>query len=249
MTEPELIVADDAEAVARLAAQWLVEEGEAAVRARGSCSLALAGGTTPRAIHGRLVAEPLVGRLPWPRVEVFFGDERCVSPLDSESNYAMASSSLLERAPLEPGKVHRMEAERRDLDQAAADYAALLPDRLDVLLLGMGDDGHTASLFPRACALRERERRVVVVLDSPRPPPLRLTITPPVIEAARAVLVFAHGASKAPALARALSGPFDPFEVPIQLARRGTWIVDQAAAARAGSRPRGARSRAARPGP
>jgi 6-phosphogluconolactonase len=124
-----------------------------------------------------------------------------------------------------------MEAERPDREAAALAYARLLPSRIDVLLLGMGPDGHTASLFPGSAALHERERLVVPVVGA-KPPAERLTITPPVIEAARKVAVLAAGEDKAAMVARAVEGPLEPEAVPAQLARRGVWFLDRAAAAR-----------------
>jgi 6-phosphogluconolactonase len=165
----------------------------------------------------------------WSEVEVYFGDERAVPPDHADSNYRMVHEALLSRVPVPPGQVHRMEAERDDREAAALEYERLLPPRLDVLFLGMGHDGHTASLFPGSAALDERQRRVVAVIG-PKPPAGRLTITPPVIAAARSVAVLAIGDDKAATVARALEGPPDPQAVPVQLARRGVWFLDHAAA-------------------
>jgi len=225
-------IADDAEALAERAATWIAERLADAVDARGRASLALPGGRTPLPIYARLLAEPLRARVPWAALDVYFGDERCVPPDDPSSNYAGAREALLEPAGLDPKQVHRMQAERPDAAAAAADYAALLPERLDVLFLGIGEDGHTASLFPGRPAAAEETARVVVVEDSPKPPPRRLSITSPVIAGAHAVLVVATGAGKADAVARALEGPLAPAEVPVQAARGGTWLLDRAASAR-----------------
>jgi 6-phosphogluconolactonase/glucosamine-6-phosphate isomerase/deaminase len=124
-----------------------------------------------------------------------------------------------------------MEAERADRDQAAREYERLLAAPLDVLVLGIGQDGHTASLFPGSSALAERRRLVLPVLGT-KSPPERLTITPPVIESARRVAVIASGADKAAMVARSVEGPWAPEDVPAQLARRGHWFLDRAAAAR-----------------
>jgi 6-phosphogluconolactonase len=204
---------------------------EADLRERGHCAVALAGGGTPRPVYERLALDPYARRVGWAAVEVYFGDERAVPATDPESNFGMAAAALLDRVPIPASRVHRMEADARDADAAARAYERLLPDALDVLLLGVGQDGHTASLFPGAAALEERTRRVVPVIG-PKPPPRRLTITPPVIAAARRIVVLAAGADKAEAVARGLEGPWRPADCPVQLARRGIWFLDREAAAR-----------------
>jgi 6-phosphogluconolactonase len=223
----ELIVAATPAELTRAAAEWLGLEVTRAITERGACSLALAGGRTPEPVYRELAA---ASGIDWTRVVVFFGDERAVPPDHPESNYRMVSLALLARVPLPPGQVHRMEAERPDREAAAREYQRLLPPRLDVLLLGMGADGHTASLFPGSAALDERDRLVLPVTGA-KPPTERLTITPPVIEAARKVAVIAAGADKAAMVSRAIEGPLTPKAVPVQLARRGVWFLDHAAAA------------------
>ena len=194
----------------------------------GEGSVALSGGSTPEPVYRWLATarDPL-----WERMHVFFGDERCVPPGDPRSNYRMARETLLDPLGLPAGRVHRMEAERPDREAAAGAYDTLLPARLTVLMLGIGREGHTASLFPGSPALSERTLRVVPV-HAPATPPDRLTITPPVLEAAVHVLVLARGERKANAVARALEAPWAPEVCPAQLARRGTWILDPAAASR-----------------
>jgi 6-phosphogluconolactonase len=223
-----LTVVPDPEQLARPAAEWLEAEILASIRARGRCALALAGGRTPEPVYRELAQAADVD---WSRVSVFFGDERAVPPDDAESNYRMVRAALLSRVPIPAARVHRMEAERSDRDLAAREYERLLPAALDILVLGVGPDGHTASLFPGSAALDERRRLVVPVVGT-KPPAERLTITPPVIEAAQRVAVLVTGADKAAAVARALEGPLAPREVPAQLARRGAWFVDRAAAGR-----------------
>jgi 6-phosphogluconolactonase len=220
------VVAADEDQLARVAAEWLAEQVKHSVDRGGRCAFALSGGSTPRPAYERLAARPAV---PWPSVEVYFGDERAVPPTDPASNYRMAREALLDRVGLPPERVHRMEADDADLEAAAVRYAALLPDPLDLLVLGMGQDGHTASLFPGSPALRESARKVVTA-RAPVPPIERLTITPPVIAAARRVAVIVAGAAKAPVVARVLRGPWRPEELPAQLARHGTWLLDRAAA-------------------
>jgi 6-phosphogluconolactonase len=221
----ELIVSQPAE-LARQAAGWLGLEVTRAIGERGSCALSLAGGRTPEPVYRELASGSSID---WGKVDVFFGDERAIPPDHPDSNYHMLHRTLLSRVPIPAGQVHRMQAERVDREAAAREYERLLPPRLDVLVLGMGADGHTASLFPGSAVLDERQRLVVAVLGA-KAPPERLTITPPVIEAARKVAVIAIGVDKAPMLARAIEGPLEPKAVPVQLARRGVWFLDHAAA-------------------
>ncbi len=199
----------------------------AAIEARGAASVALAGGNTPRPIYAALATG---GRLDWNRIDVFFGDERAVPPDDPASNYRMAREALLEPARVPESRVHRMKAEQADLERAADDYAADLPMPLDLVVLGIGVDGHTASLFPGASTLEERHR-LVVPATGPAEPRTRLTITPPVIERARGVIVLATGSAKAPAVARAWDAGIRTSECPARLARNGVWLLDRAAAA------------------
>ncbi len=224
----ELVVVPTPPELARPAAEWLEREVARAIAGRGACALCLAGGRTPEPVYRALAS---ASSIDWSRVEVFFGDERAVPPDHPDSNYLMVYRVLLSRVPVPAGQVHRMEAERSDREAAAREYERSLPSRLDILVLGMGPDGHTASLFPGSAALDERQRLVVPVIGA-KPPPERLTITPPVIEAARRVAVMATGQDKAAMVARAIEGPPAPKDVPVQLARRGTWFLDQAAAGR-----------------
>ena len=224
----ELIVVPTPSELTRPAAEWLELEMTKAIAGRGACALCLAGGRTPEPVYRELAS---ASSIDWTRVVVFFGDERAVPPDHPDSNYLMVHRVLLSRVPVPAGQVHRMEAERSDQEAAAREYERLLPPRLDILVLGMGPDGHTASLFPGSAALDERQRLVLPVIGA-KPPPQRLTITPPVIEAARRVAVIATGEDKATMVARAIEGPLAPKDVPVQLARRGTWFLDQAAAGR-----------------
>jgi 6-phosphogluconolactonase len=203
---------------------------------QGRTSFALAGGTTPQTTYAALAGPPLRAIVPWHVIDVFFGDERAVPPDHPHSNYHMAMKALIEPLGLPAGHVHRMHADDADLAAAARAYDAILPDRLDLLLLGIGDDGHTASLFPGSPARSEQGRRVVPA-RAPHPPFDRLTITPPVIAAAHHVVVLAAGAGKADAVRRALADDADPVLVPAALARHGTWFLDTAAAAGLGAIP------------
>ena len=201
----------------------------AARNARAMVSVALAGGSTPRPVYAALAAR---GALDWNRIDIFFGDERAVPPDDPDSNYRMAREALFEPAGVPEERVHRMEAERQDLERAADEYAAGLPPAFDVMLLGIGQDGHTASLFPGSPVLEERSRLVVPV-TGPKEPRTRLTVTPPVIARAREIIVLATGSAKAGPVARALDPSTRVADAPVVLARRGTWILDEAAAAAA----------------
>jgi 6-phosphogluconolactonase len=225
----ELVVLERA-AFADSAARRLAAEIRRVLESRERCSLALSGGSTPRPVYLSLAAELPDGD-PWRRIDVFFGDERCVPPGDPASNYRMVREALLERVPVGRPQVHRMEGERADHDEAARAYEAVLPERLDLLVLGLGDDGHTVSLFPGAPSLAETHRRVIAV-SAPTSPRDRLTITPPVIRDARLTIGLVAGTPKADALARVIDGPYAPDRTPGQLARGGLWIADTAAAAR-----------------
>jgi 6-phosphogluconolactonase len=198
-----------------------------AVEERGICHVALAGGNTPRAVHAELATIP---DIPWGAVRFYFGDERCVPPDHAESNYRMARESLFEPLGIPADHVLRMEAESENKEAAAAKYADALPPRLDLVMLGMGPDGHTASLFPGYPAVTDT-RSCVVVGNSPKPPSFRLSLTPRTIRAARAVFVLVYGADKAPKVREALEGELDLDTVPVQVARGGTWFLDQASAA------------------
>lgn len=221
-----------------VAADTITRHVMSAIRRKGRCSLALAGGGTPRSVYERMALAPFAHDVAWESVSIFFGDERCVPPDDPQSNYGMASEALLQRVPIPVDSVHRMDGERADHDAAAGDYERLLPERLDVLLLGMGADGHTASLFPGSSALSERQRRVVSV-HAAASPPCRLTITPPVIHAAGTVIVMVTGSEKADAVARALEGDYAPDRTPVQHALDATWLLDRAAAQALAANPTG----------
>jgi 6-phosphogluconolactonase len=223
------VVVFDAAAYPSRAAAVVADAILNTITARGRCAIALAGGDTPRPVYRELGRLPAT-RVPWDRVHVFFGDERAVPLEHADSNFRAAHEALLRHVAIPPAQIHAMPAFKADLAAAAEDYDALLPDPLDLLILGMGTDGHTASLFPGSPALHEPVRRVVPV-TGPVPPLQRLTITPPVISRAREVIMLVTGSAKAGLVARALSGPWDPGQVPAQLARDGWWILDPPAAA------------------
>jgi 6-phosphogluconolactonase len=218
----------DSSSIANIAAQHIAAELVATIAKEGAVSLALAGGNTPRAIYEALAKIPGIN---WAAVSVYFGDERAVPPTDPDSNFQMAEAALFSRVALLPANIHRIHGEDPDHDAAARAYDALLPASISIMILGIGEDGHTASLFPGSPALNERTRRVLPVIG-PKPPPQRLSVTPKVIEAAGLCIVIATGAGKADAVARALQGPLDIHATPSCLARSGLWLLDHAAAAK-----------------
>ncbi len=212
---PEFTVLAGAEEVAAAAAAEI-----AAALRQGSRTLVLAGGSTPRRCYELLSAIDLQ----WGRVSILFGDERCVPPTDPESNYRMARESLLDRVT--PATVYRMPAELGP-DEGAAQYErAVKAVPLDVVLLGVGEDGHTASLFPGHAAL-SASSLVVGVRDAPKPPPLRVTLTLSALRSARLVIILATGAAKAAAVERAARG-----EVPSGMIASARWLIDASAASR-----------------
>jgi 6-phosphogluconolactonase len=220
----ERIVCDSKDLPGQAAARIALELRRA-ISERGDASLALAGGTTPKASYEALAGLPL----DWSLIDIFFGDERCVPADHADSNYRMAKAALFDRIPIPAERVHRMQGELADREAAARSYEAQLPDRFDVVVLGIGEDAHTASLFPGAAALREELRRVLPV-TGPKPPPERLSLTPPVLRAARVCVVLCSGAGKAEPVRRALLDPLDIVSTPIQLARDGVWFLDPPAA-------------------
>jgi 6-phosphogluconolactonase len=222
----ERIVCDSKDLPARAAARIAMELTKA-IGERGHASLALAGGTTPKATYEALAGLPL----DWSKVDVFFGDERCVPADHADSNYRMAKVALFDRLTIPSRRIHRMQGELADREAAARAYEAQLPERIDVVVLGIGEDAHTASLFPGSAALSEQTRRVLPV-TGPKPPPERLSLTPPALRAARTCLVLGSGAGKAEPVRRALEDAIDVVSTPIQLARDGVWFLDTAAAAR-----------------
>lgn len=209
-----------------VAAAHLAQALVAAARQGGKVTLALSGGRGPQPVFEHLAAIPA---LPWRLVEIYFADERAVPPDHAESNYRLVQEFLVSRLAEAPSAVHRMRADHASLEEAAGEYDRLLPAALDILVLGIGEDGHTASLFPGHPELEEKDRRVVPAMG-PAPPRARLTITPPVIRAARSRIMLVSGQSKAAAVARACEGPEDPESCPAQLARDGIWIMDRPAA-------------------
>jgi 6-phosphogluconolactonase len=235
-----LEVLPDAVAVAQAAAEVFVAVAARANKEGSPFRVALAGGTTPKMLYALLASPSYRSRVSWDDVSFFFGDERSVPPDHPDSNYRMAHDALFGPLGIKDERMHRMKPEAADLNTAAAAYEAVLrtvfegnPPRFDLLLLGMGPDGHTASLFPGNAALRERTRWVVPVFDAPKLPPERLTLTIPVLNDARQVLFVVTGPDKAQALRQVLQGDGEPDQYPAKFIRPGAdrllWLVDEAA--------------------
>jgi 6-phosphogluconolactonase len=223
-----IIEQSDPPAVARAGAKAIVEALEQVLAQQQTASLCLAGGTTPRAVYVELAK----AALPWSRVHFFFGDERAVARSSPDSNAGLADETLLIPAAVPAENIFVIRGDAEDLAAEAARYSALLPPQLDLLLLGMGEDGHTASLFPGASSLNERSTRALSVVG-PKPPPHRITITPRVLAEAKQTFLFVTGAGKAEVLAKALSSAAE--ELPIQRTTRVTLFADTAALAKVSS--------------
>jgi len=228
MTPAERILVYPKEEFAARAAAVIAEEIREAAEVRGRCSLMLAGGSTPRPVYAELSRSPLI---PWEDVDIYFGDERGVGPDHPKSNYGSARQWLLQHARISALNVHRMQGERPDLNRAAREYQSLLPARIDVLLLGIGVDGHVASIFPLSPALDAGDDRVRAV-RAPVSREGRITITPKVIREARTVTVLARGSLKASAIERTLASDTPVERCPARMLRGATWLLDEEAARR-----------------
>ena len=240
-------VYDDADALRDAAAERIAEIGEHALSERGRFRWVLTGGSTVEPVYARLADPPLRDCLAWDRVEVFFTDERCVPPDHPDSNFGMASRSLLDRVPIPCERIHRMRGEDPNPERAAIEHEHRLREALgigrgeapdfDLVLLGMGSDAHVASLFPGDPQVLVDDRLVVPVEHDRDPPPRvdRLSLTAPALSAGRATLFVVAGEQKASAVHAALEGPDEPARVP---ARRvappepPVWLLDRPAASR-----------------
>jgi 6-phosphogluconolactonase len=223
------------------AAELLIGIAREAVTARDAFTVALSGGKTPKALYELLRDDTMAARLPWEKTHVFWSDERCVPPDDPESNYRLANQSLLAHVPVPREQIHRMHGEDLDPQHAAEDYAAELENhfgagdpRFSLILLGMGEDGHTASLFPHSPVLADREHTVAAPYVE-KLAAYRLTLTLRTLNAAATVMFLVSGEEKATALKAALEDVADDDgSVPARLVRpkRGelVWLVDEAAA-------------------
>ena len=241
--EREIRILADGAAIAKRAAQEFVQAAASAVREKNAFNVALAGGSTPKMLYGLLVNDPaLRSQVPWDKTHLFFGDERHVPPDHPDSNFRMATEAMISKSPLKPEQVTRIKGENPDADQAALEYERTLRDffklkagdfpRFDLVLVGMGNEGHTLSLFPGTKALhadgRIAVRNWVGKLDTDR-----ITLTAPAASNAAEILFMVTGADKAPALKSVLEGPFEPDQLPAQLLQPKSgkllWLVDAAA--------------------
>ncbi len=239
----EIRILADGAAIARRAAQEFVQAAADAVRTRGSFNVALAGGSTPKALYSLLVNDPaLRSQVPWDKMHLLFGDERHVPPDHPDSNFRMATETMISKAPVKPEQVTRIKGEYPDAGQAALEYEKALREyfklkdgeypRFDLVLVGMGNEGHTLSLFPGTKALHA-DGRIAVRNWVGKLYAERITLTAPAASNAARVIFMVTGADKAPALKGVLEGPFEPEQLPAQLLQpkngKLLWVVDTAA--------------------
>ncbi|HEX4945906.1 MAG TPA: 6-phosphogluconolactonase [Blastocatellia bacterium] len=242
LNSAQIIRVADAQALAQTAALTFQQSASEASAARGRFAVALSGGSTPKAMFALLAGEPYRSAIDWTRVYIFWGDERCVPPEHPDSNYRMTNEALLARVPIPPSHIFRMRGEDEP-SQAAQQYAALLQQffqpedvpRFDLVFLGMGADGHTASLFPGTTALHAAPDEIVVANYVEKLNAHRLTLTATAINQARNIVFLVGGADKAETLRAVLHGAYQPELYPSQLIQPAQgkliWIVDETAAA------------------
>jgi 6-phosphogluconolactonase len=237
MAEPTIEVVPDADAIAQACARRIMLMADGVIAAGGRFSLALSGGSTPKTLYKLLATPAYSKRIDWKKWDIYFGDERCVPPVHPDSNYRMARESLLDYVPIAAEHVYRMMGEIEP-QAAAKEYGQMLKENfgdggLNVVLLGMGDDGHTASLFPQTAALDETNHRCVANYVE-KLGMWRITLTAPFINRAKLVLVMVSGAAKARRVDEVLQGPRDPRNLPIQMIQpvdgEMAWVMDAGAA-------------------
>ena len=239
----EVRILPDANAIARRAAEKIAEAAAVAVKEKGVFTISLAGGSTPKTLYSLLASDPVFkSQVPWDKTQFLFGDERHVPPDDSESNFRMANESMLSKVSLKPEQVIRIKGEYQDAEKAAKEYEQALRawfklsdgqlPRFDVLLLGMGDEGHTLSLFPGTKALHDNGRLVMSNWIG-KLYTERVTITAPVANHSALVIFMVTKADKALALKAVLEGPYEPEQLPSQLIQptngKLLWLVDTTA--------------------
>jgi 6-phosphogluconolactonase len=236
----EVRVFDNVAALMSAAAGEVERAARRAATERGRFAWALAGGSTPRDLYRLLAGEPCRSRLPWNAIHFFWGDERHVPPDHAESNFRMAREAMLDAVPVPPENVHRIPAEEPDAARAATEYEATLRSFFqvsagewpvfDLVLLGLGKEGHTASLFPGSPVIAERERLVAAPWVEAQKT-VRITLTPPVLNHARRAMFLVAGGEKAEALHAVIEGAREPERYPAQIVEGNVlWMVDRAAA-------------------
>ena len=231
------------DAIAKRAAQEFVQSATQAVSAKGSFSVALSGGSTPKALYSLLAGDAaLRSQIPWDKTHIYFGDERSVGPDHPDSNFRMATEAMLSKVPLKPEQVFRIKGEHKDTEKAAQEYEQVLRSsfkiaggefpQFDLVFLGIGNEGHTASLFPGTKALHETKRLVVHNWVG-KLYTNRITLTAPAINNAARVIFMVTGADKALAMKGILEGPCEPDQLPAQMIQPAngklTWLVDTVA--------------------
>lgn len=242
MPEPEVFIFPTAEMLAVATAQRIADVANAAVSAHGTCLLALCGGSLPPHVYRLLATPPLRNQMPWGSLSIIWADERYL-PLDHpDSNYLLARQTLLDHVPIPSGRIFPVPTNYPAAAQAAEVYShqlrALLDrhaGRIDSVLLGMGPDGHIASLFPGYPALdAPQDQLAIAVTDAPKPPPTRISLTPAALNCAADVIFLVAGADKATKVRAALRDPYNPQVNPAQIVRPPTghviWMLDAAAA-------------------
>jgi 6-phosphogluconolactonase len=238
----EVQIFPEAGALTRRAAEEFLKSVAEAVAQKGAFTVALAGGSTPKALYSQLADEPLRSQIPWEKLHFFFGDERHAPPDGAESNFRMANDALLSKGVIKPEQITRIKGEYADTEKAALEYEQALRayfklkvgeyPRFDLVLLGMGEEGHTLSLFPGTKALHASDR-IVVRNWVGKLYTERITLTATAANHASRVIFMVTRADKAPALKAVLEGPYEPEQLPAQLIQPASgkllWLVDQAA--------------------
>lgn len=234
----------DLEHLSKAAAEFICSLANERVNGRGLFTMALSGGKTPKSLYEKLAAAPHVARMPWPRIHLFWGDERCVPPEHPQSNFSMAFHALISRVPIPPQNVHRMSAEIEPPEDAAEAYEAVLRGffgysknfrpipAFDLILLGVGGDGHTASLFPGDKATKETNRWVTAVRTPHGSPPVaRITLTLPLINRANCVLFMVSGSGKREIVRSILEEPDSAAQrypaARVSPGGRAIWLIDE----------------------
>jgi len=238
----EVQIFPEAGALTRRAAEEFLKSVAEAVAQKGAFTVALAGGSTPKALYSQLADEPLRSQVPWEKLHFFFGDERHAPPDGAESNFRMANEALFLKGAIKPEQITRIKGEYADTEKAALEYEQALRayfklkvgeyPRFDLVLLGMGEEGHTLSLFPGTKALHATDR-IVVRNWVGKLYTERITLTATAANHASRVIFMVTRADKAPALKAVLEGPYEPEQLPAQLIQPASgkllWLVDQAA--------------------